>query len=361
MSQKKTAILRRAAYSLLGVALLTVTLSRSASGQNDTAQIVHESITDGLDYKVYDRTGRATTLAAIVDEAIGAEVLLVGEEHDDMVGHSFQTLLLLEVVKRIGSDSGSGRTVVLSLEMFERDVQYVIDEYLAELITEAHFLRSSRPWEDYDERYRPLVESARKFGLPVLAANAPRRYVNRVTNQGPGSLTELSEQARSYLPPLPYRSPSDRYRVQWDALMAEAMLGTHSDSDTIPIMADSLVANEDDWAEDEGNETQVVGDPVTSRYEPNSNMIQAQALWDATMAHSITKALVEHIGGFVLHMAGSFHVAQGTGIQEHILEYRPGTRVTTVVMTKVDDITAWSDSKYAPLADYVVLTKKFRD
>ena len=41
-----------------------------------------------------------------------------------------------------------------------------------------------------------------------------------------------------------------------------------------------------------------------------------------------------------------------------ILAYRPGTRVTTVVMKKVDDIEAWSDSEYAPLADYVVLTRK---
>ena len=30
-----------------------------------------------------------------------------------------------------GPDPVSGRTVVLSLEMFERDVQYVLDEYLA--------------------------------------------------------------------------------------------------------------------------------------------------------------------------------------------------------------------------------------
>tara|TARA_A100001037_G_scaffold265766_1_gene257463 strand:- start:3694 stop:4056 length:363 start_codon:yes stop_codon:yes gene_type:complete len=107
-----------------------------------------------------------------------------------------------------------------------------------------------------------------------------------------------------------------------------------------------------------GDEKESQSEESPAGHEINPNMIQAQALWDASMGYSITEALVGHIGAFVLHMAGSFHVEKGTGIQEHILAYRPGTRVTTVVMKKVDDIEAWSDSEYAPLADYVVLTRK---
>ena len=98
--------------------------------------------------------------------------------------------------------------------------------------------------------------------------------------------------------------------------------------------------------------------PPAPRAELNPNAIYSQALWDAAMGHAITEALVAHIGGFVVHMAGSFHVEKGTGILERITDYRPGTRVTTVVMTKVDDIDAWSEDDHAPLADYVVLTKK---
>ncbi len=349
MSKKKSATFVGQTRSLIVLNLLMATLPLPAASQHSTEEpVVHSTITDGVDYRVYDRDGRTTTLSAIVDGAIGDEVLLVGEEHDDMIGHSFQTLLLIEVVERIGSDLGSGRPVILSLEMFERDVQYVVDEYLAGLITEGHFLRSSRPWEDYANRYRPLVENARELGLPILAANAPRRYVNRVTNQGPESLEELSEQARTYLPPIPYRGPSDRYRAQWDTVMAEAMLGIRSESDTTSVITDPRAGNENESRGEEG--------PAV--HELNPNMIQAQALWDASMGYSITQALVRHIGAFVLHMAGSFHVEKGTGIQEHISSYRPGTRVTTVVMTTVDDIDLWSNSDHAPLADYVVLTSK---
>src|SRR3954467_8455063 len=67
------------------------------------------------------------------------------------------------------------------MEMFERDVQIVLDEYLSDLITEQHFLASSRPWGNYKTDYRPLVELAKEKHLDVIAANAPRRYVNMVS------------------------------------------------------------------------------------------------------------------------------------------------------------------------------------
>lgn len=305
------------------------------------------SIVDGEDFRVYDRSGAVTDLSAIVEAVRGDDVLLVGEEHDDMVGHAFETLLLIEVVRRIGSGDGSGRPVVLSLEMFERDVQYVVDEYLAGQITEAHFLRSARPWDDYDARYRPLVEHARAFGIPLVAANAPRRYVNRVTNEGPESLEALSEEARRFLPPLPYPGPSTRYRAEWDALMTEAMLG--------------ISAGADSASEEEGEGSPEEEAAPAPRAELNPNAIYSQALWDASMGHAISDALVDHLGGFVVHFVGSFHVANGTGIPERIADYRPGTRVTTVVMTKVDDIDAWSQEEHGSLADYVVLTRKPAD
>jgi uncharacterized iron-regulated protein len=76
------------------------------------------------------------------------------------------------------------------------------------------------------------------------------------------------------------------------------------------------------------------------------------------MGHAITEALVRHLGSFVVHFAGSFHVEKATGIPERIADYRPGTRVTSVVMTKVDDIEAWSAEDHGDLADFVVLTLK---
>jgi uncharacterized iron-regulated protein len=295
---------------------------------------------DGVDYVVYDRAGRRVPLAEVVTAAGRAEVLLVGEEHDDMVAHALEAELYGRAVDAHGAASGiPGRTVVLSLEMFERDVQYVLDEYLDGLVTEDHFLRGARPWDDYEERYRALVEEARAHFQPVVAANAPRRYVNRVTREGPESLAALPDQAKRFLPPLPYPGPTERYRAQWDALMNAAMAGAPA-PDTVGAGADSAQA------------------PESSGHGVPANAIHAQALWDAAMGHAVTNALVEHLGALVVHFAGSFHVERGTGIPERIDDYRPGTRVTTVVMTKTDDVTAWSSERHAELADYVVLTRR---
>ena len=324
--------LRGAASS---IALLT-TLYGAVQGQEEVAE-VHSAV-DGVDYRVYDRYGNPSSLLGIIGAASDSDVLLVGEEHDDMIGHAFEAALFETALEEYA------RTIMLSLEMFERDVQYVLDEYLDGLISEEHFLKSSRPWDDYETRYRPLIEAAKMRQAPVVAANAPRRYVSRVTRDGRESLASLSTLAKSYLPPLPYPGPSELYRSQWDALMTEAMAAESTDP---PAESEAdAPANTDS------------GPPSHS---VSADAIFSQALWDASMGHAITTALVENLGALVVHFAGAFHVERGTGIVERIEDYRPGTRVTTVVMTKVDDIEAWSEKEHGELADFVVLTRKPAD
>jgi hypothetical protein len=172
--------------------------------------------------------------------------------------------------------------------------------------------------------------------------------VSRVTREGPSSLYELSTTALSYLPPLPYPGPSEEYRRQWNEVMAEAMAGIEP--------TDSTEAGSAEGGAPQGGEEGQAEQPHGYRISPNA--IYAQALWDASMGHAITNALVGHLGALVVHFAGSFHVARGTGIPERIEDYRPGTRVTTVVMTKADDVGAWSAEEHADLADFVVLTRK---
>lgn len=282
----------------------------------------------GVEYTVWTGSGAPASLDEVWVALDGADVLLVGEEHDDMVGHRLEDLMLQSVANRYDGTSRPGRSVVLSMEMFERDVQYIVDEYLAGLITEQHFLDSARPWEDYQARYRPLVELAKSRGFPLVAANAPRRYVNRVTREGAASLSALPDPAQSFLPPLPYPGPSALYREQWDAIMAEAMAG-------MPAAADSS----------------------GRAYGMSENAIWSQALWDASMGHGITTALDEEPVRVVVHFAGSFHVEKGTGIPERIQDYRPGTRVVSVVMTKTSDPGRFEATDHAGLADFVILTR----
>jgi uncharacterized iron-regulated protein len=331
MTGHRTATVRRflpSCLAALGIAFLVVGSPRATAAQDpgaDRPQSPHGAtapdphvldVAEGVDFRVYDGAGRVSSLDALLVAAVADEVLLIGEEHDDRVGHAVELRLLAGAYARV---RGHPRDMILSLEMFERDVQYVVDEYLLDLISEEHFLASARPWDEYGLAYRPLVEFAKAHGVRVLAANAPRRYVSRVTAEGPGALPALSTLAQSFLPPLPFPGPSERYREEWERLMS----------------ADS---------------TQAHG------HAPGSNALQAQALWDAAMGDAIATALIGDPDALVVHVAGAFHVAHGTGIPELVEGYRPGTRVTTVVMREVEDVDAWRDNEHGDLADFVVLT-----
>jgi uncharacterized iron-regulated protein len=83
--------------------------------------------------------------------------------------------------------------------MFERDVQDILDAYLEGNISEKTFLKQSRPWPNYLKDYRPLIEFARKKGMPVIAANIPRGTAAAVAMENKVSPVVMGED-RIYLP-----------------------------------------------------------------------------------------------------------------------------------------------------------------
>ena len=142
---------------------------------------------------------------------MNSDVAFLGEIHTDRVAHRLEALLL---------EMTFDENLTLSLEMFETDVQFVLDEYLAGLINEEHFLKSSRAWENYYSDYRALVEFSKNNNVNIIAANAPSRYVNMVSRLGKDSLLALSEETRRFLPPLPYPEASLDYGERFKETMS---------------------------------------------------------------------------------------------------------------------------------------------
>lgn len=267
---------------------------------------------DAEQYRIFDGKGNPATMADVLKAAAASDALFLGEQHDDAVGHAFQA----EIFRQIVATEMANRKIGLTLEMFERDVQIVLDEYLSGLITENHFLLSSRPWGNYKWDYRPLVEVAREKKLPVIAANAPRRYINMVSRNGRDALKGLSKDAMKSLPPLPYAEPSAAYSAKFKALMGpspEAQMGI-----------DKILAS--------------------------------QSLWDAAMAHAVATFLEKNKKGLAVHLNGSFHTENRLGTVEHLLKYRPKTRVTVVTMRYEDDFRTFDKAKHTDIGDFVVLT-----
>src|SRR5438045_3390024 len=120
---------------------------------------------------------RFTDFEAMLAELARADVVFVGEQHDDPATHRLELAMLEGMIRRRAA-------VVVALEMFERDVQPQLDDYLAGRISEEEFLKAARPWPNYASDYRPLIEFARVHGWRVIAGNVPRRYASQVAKTG---------------------------------------------------------------------------------------------------------------------------------------------------------------------------------
>jgi uncharacterized iron-regulated protein len=127
------------------------------------------------------RTGTTVDLDTMARELARCDVVFLGEEHDQDVGHALQ----LELTKRIVA---LRPIASLSFEMIERDAQVELDRYLAGEIDERTYLASTKQWPNYREHYRPMVELAKELHLPVIAANVPRPLASRVSRQGLASV-----------------------------------------------------------------------------------------------------------------------------------------------------------------------------
>lgn len=396
--------------TVLWGALLSAVVAAPAAAQLATAEDVTES-----DYRIYRSDGTPATMAEVRAALASVEVVFVGELHNDPVSHHIEQQVLE------GWFDTHGHAAALSLEMFSRDVQYIVDEYLSGLITDTHFQQASSPWSNYKTDYRPLVEFAKAHGLPVIAANAPRRYANMVSRNGRTALASLSDQALSYLAPLPYAAASERYEAQWNQVMADAMAamqaaveasseGDHAAAEPMPenegmrhgemqhgegemnhaamrekhhpdmtdeeyekMKAEKMAAkkegeghqmgegmdhgkmNHSKMNHDTPDESSDHAAPAAQPQHGGGSMLDAQSLWDATMAWSIADHMTRRPGAKVAHFVGGFHVEAGTGTPEHLSQYRPGTRMLIISVQSVDDPTIFDPDEHTGLGDFVVL------
>jgi uncharacterized iron-regulated protein len=260
------------------------------------------------------------------------------------------------------------KKVALSLEMFERDVQGVLDGYLEGIYMERHFLQASRPWPGYATDYRPMVEFAKKHGIPVLAANAPRRLVNLVSRRGAEALTSLPDSEKRWLPPLPYHIPQEgRYVEKLSKVFSDAMA----------ISQDQMpwgLGKKRDWAA-LGNPSkedylEMIAAKVETSHGPPQGMPPhgmmmrgknkgnpAQSLWDAAMAHSIACFLDEHPEHAVVQVNGAFHSDEHLGTVEQLTgQYRPGTKVAVISILPDPNFPTYDRENLSRLGDVVIIT-----
>ncbi len=275
-------------------------------------------------YKIYSVSqSKEVSVEEIADAMEDYDVLFYGEEHNDSVTHYLENKIFETLFSKYGNH------VALSLEMFDRDVQTVMNEYLDGHIREKNFKKDARVWSNYAD-YRPMVEFAKKNMLDVVCANAPSRYTNLAGRKGQEALEDMSYEAKNYFAPLPYDTATDGY---YEKLMG---LSSHD-----PAPAKDTVAKKA---------------PLPAMAMGGFNLIVAQSLWDATMAYSIYEYLAMNRKQKVMQVNGRFHSDEKFAIVTQLQNYRPRTRML-VISSGTDEAFPninWDNHKH--LGDYIIIT-----
>ena len=126
-----------------------------------------------------------------------ADVVFFGESHNNSICRWLQ----LQVLKALGE--ATGKDVIVGAEMFEADDQLILDEYLNGTIQEKHFMKEAKLWDNYETDYAPMVNYAKEKKMSFIATNIPRRYASLVARKGMEALSELDNEAKKYMVPLP--------------------------------------------------------------------------------------------------------------------------------------------------------------
>ncbi len=237
-------------------------------------------------------------LAQAGDLLAGFDVIFIGEVHRHMGNHRAEMDLFRVIHER-------AKAVSLSMEQFERDVQPVVDDYLAGKIGEVALAEKGRSWQNYGTSYRPLVEYAKEHHLPVIAANAPGDVIRCVGREGLSFLTRMSPAARG-----------------WAAAEVHTGPGAYRDKFMGFAMGDS----------GHGGPPGTKGDART----PSPIAIrsfEAQATRDDTMAESIFLHLQKSPGRKVVHLTGSFHSDDFLGTVERLQMRSPQLKIAVVSPT----------------------------
>jgi uncharacterized iron-regulated protein len=272
-------------------------------------------------YKIYSvKSAKEVPLDSVISDMKNYHVLFYGEEHNDSVTHYLEKTIFEKLVAKYGNK------VSLSMEMFDRDVQPVMDEYLLGSIREKNFTKDARVWSNYRD-YKPMIELAKEKKLDVICANAPGRYTNLAGRKGQGALMALPPSSKHFFAPLPYDTAKGKY---YEKLME---MSGHS-----PSTKDT---------------SKVKSAPVGMGA---FNLIVAQSLWDATMAYSISEYRKSHQDKMVMQVNGRFHSDEGFAVATQLKKYSPKTKALIISSGSDESFPNIDWSKFKDLGDYVIIT-----
>jgi uncharacterized iron-regulated protein len=298
--------------------------------------------------------GQPVTWSELMAAIVTADVIVLGEEHDDAVGHRVQQAIVEDVLARWPD-------AALSMEMLDRRKQAVVDDYLADFIDlETFYERAGSTrwrkvaldyldgsinrktfkqrvtrigWPDWENNYQPMIDAAKTAGAPVVAANTPWRvYTSVARKDGYERLADVTPAQRALFA-LPEEVPEGPYRERfWEAIAGRAEGEPPPEPEEGEGMGDAHTAITDEQVLD---------------------MFRAQLVMDATMAESIVGA-ARAGADKVVHLVGHFHCDFEGGLIQELRRRWPEARI--LVLTTLSQDAQELDEEDIGRADFVVHT-----
>ena len=254
---------------------------------------------EALPYKLYNKKGKSVSFEKMAEDLATYDIVFFGEHHNNSINHWLQLRLTeaLHLKKK--------KQLVLGAEMFERDNQSQLNDYLNGKLDEKILKDSMRLWNNFTTDYKPLVDFAKNNSLPFIATNIPRRYASIVAKKGLDSLQTVTAKEKVWMMKLP----------------VEVTMDTPGYTEMLEMMGDHA--------------------------GPNSmNFVAAQAVKDATMAESISKYFQK--GNLFLHYNGDYHSKAYGGIYWYLKKINPELRIAVISVFESEEY-----SLPTPEKDYV--------
>lgn len=253
-------------------------------------------------YAIFDESGKKVKYHKMLKDVSEADVIFFGELHNNPICHWLQLELTMDVY------TARNGKIVLGAEMFERDNQLILSEYLDGSISKKSYEKEARLWPNYKTDYAPLVDFAKDSNIYFVATNIPRRYASVAYRHGFEGLENLEPEAKRYFAPLPLAYDPD---LEGYKKMLE-MSGGHG----------------------------------------GANLPKAQAMKDATMAYSIAGYAGE--GKTFIHFNGTYHSNNFEGILWYLNKYKPGLKIITIASVEQDDLEQLGEENLN-LANYILV------
>ncbi|HXK48919.1 MAG TPA: ChaN family lipoprotein [Clostridiales bacterium] len=261
-------------------------------------------------YKLYDTDLKPINYAEVVKRAAKTDIVFFGETHNSAVAHQLELRLAKDLF------AAKGNKLKIGAEMFESDIQLIIDEYLADYFDDSKFEADARLWPNYKTDYKPIMQFAKEKKLKVIATNIPRRYASMVNYGGFEALEKLSKQAKSYIADLPVKFDPE---LEGYSMMIKGM----------------------------GSMGHMKMDPT--------NLAKAQAIKDATMAQFIFRNMEK--SGLFYHFNGSYHSYNFEAIIWYLRQYRKDMKIYSITVVDEENFNQKPES-YKDKADAIIILPK---